>query len=54
MPNQLGKFCPYLATLTKPLRELLSKRNSCFWSSILNEAFEEVKTELTKCTVFEM
>ena len=30
MANQLGRFCPHLATLTKPLRELLSKRNSLF------------------------
>ena len=54
MANQLGKFCPHLATLTKPLQELLSKRNSWFWSSIHNEAFEEVKTELTKSAVLAM
>ena len=34
MANQLGKFCPHLATLTKPLREILSKSNSWLWSSI--------------------
>ena len=54
MANQLDNFCPHLATLTKPLRELLSKRNSWFWSSIHNKAFEEVKTELTKSTVLAM
>ena len=28
MANQLGKFSPNLATITQPLRELLSKKNS--------------------------
>jgi len=55
MANQFGKFCPHLATVTKFLRELLSKRKSWFWISIHNdEAFEQVKTELTKSTALAM
>ena len=33
MVNQLGKFSPNLADLTRPLRELLSKRNAWTWGA---------------------
>ena len=50
MANQLGKFSPSLATLTQPLRELLSKKNAWIWSSAQDQAFQAVKHELSKDT----
>ena len=51
MINQFGKFSPNLAELTQPLRELLRKQNSWTWSHAQDQAFTNVKTELTKPTV---
>ena len=51
MVNQLSKFTPNIASLTKPLRELLSTKKSWCWSHFQDEAFEKVKTELTKPSV---
>ena len=48
MTNQLGKFSPNLANLTKPLRELLSKKFSWLWGPDQERAFHQVKEELTK------
>ena len=31
MINQLGKFTPHLAQITKPMRDLLSKKNDWTW-----------------------
>ena len=50
MVNQLGKFSPSLATLTQPLRELLSTKNAWVWGPIQGQAFEAVKTEISKET----
>lgn len=44
--NYLNKFSPRLATLTKPLRELTSKKNDFTWSSQEQQAFEEIKKEI--------
>ena len=46
MVNHLGKFSPQLATLTHPLRELLSKKNSWTWGKEQDDAFNKVKAEL--------
>ena len=54
MANQMGKFSPNLANLTQPLRELLSKKNSWYWSSHHDQAFDQVKMELTRPTVLTM
>ena len=54
MANQLGKFSPNLANLTQLLRELLSKNNSWYWSSHHDQAFDQVKMELTRPTVLTM
>ena len=43
--NQLGKISPKLATITKPLRDLLSKQNQWTWGQSQAHAFEEVKRE---------
>ena len=34
MANQLGEFSPKLATITKPLRDLLSKHNQWTWDRV--------------------
>ena len=47
MANQLGKFSPNLANLTRPLRELLAKRSIWRWDEAQATAFKEVKRELT-------
>ena len=47
MVNQLGKFTP---TITQPLHELLSKKNSWCWTAN-QEAFNATKKELLKPTV---
>ena len=43
MTNQLSKFSPRMAEMSKPLLELLSKKN---WSEPQQKAFEVIKTEL--------
>ncbi len=51
MANQLGKFSPHLADLSKPLRELLSTRAAWVWDQSQDIAFQQVKEELTKPVV---
>ena len=51
MVNQLSKFTPNIASLTKPLREPLSTKKSWCWSHFQDEAFEKVKMELTKPSI---
>jgi len=51
MVNQLSKFTPNIASLTKPLRELLSTKKSWCWSHFQDDAFEKVKLELTKPSI---
>ena len=46
MDNQLGKFSPVMAELTKPLRELLSKKSSWLWGPSQAEAFRKIKLKL--------
>ena len=50
MVNQLGKFSENLATLTQPLRELLSKKHTWLWGPSQERAFTQVKDELSKPT----
>lgn len=54
MVNQLGKFSPHLATLTQPLRELLSTKNVWMWGPSQEGAFKTVKEELSKPTVLDL
>ena len=51
MVNQLGKFSSQLATITQPLRELLSKNQEWIWGPSQEQAFLKVKEELSKPTV---
>ena len=50
MVNQIGKFSQNLATLTQPLRELLSKKHAWVWGPSQEQAFSQVKDELSKPT----
>ena len=47
MVNQQSKFAPALAEKTKPLRDLLSRKNDWFWGDTQNEAFNHIKKILT-------
>lgn len=51
MANQLGKFTPHLSELSQPLRELLSTKHSWTWGPSQEQAFVQIKSELTKPTV---
>lgn len=46
MVNQLTKFQPHIAELTKPLRVLLSTKNHWKWGEIQQQAFSSVKNSL--------
>ena len=43
MINQLSKFTDHLADKTKPLRDLLSKKNSWSWGYAQDKAFKETR-----------
>lgn len=49
--NQLGRFSPRLASMTHPLRQLLSKDTSWYWGQQQQQAFEDCKAELASPTV---
>ena len=46
--NYMAKFCPNLAQVTSPLRQLLSKGSEFRWDSIQANAFNEIKTLMTQ------
>ena len=47
MINQQSKFSPSLAENTKPLRDLLSKKNHWSWTSVHQETFDRLKESLS-------
>ena len=47
MINQLAKFVPHIATITKPIRELLVKTNVWVWDHSQESAFQELKRIIT-------
>lgn len=49
--NQMSKFAPNLAEVTKPLRDLLVKGNQWVWGEAQQRAFDEVKRMLTTTPV---
>ena len=51
MVNQLGKFSPCLADLSKLLLQLLSSKDTWIWNQPQDSAFQQVKQELTKPVV---
>ena len=54
MCNHLSKFSPNLAEKTKPLRELLNKRNQWTWGEPQQTAFTEVKEALVTSPVLSL
>ena len=54
MTNQLGKFSPHLAELSQPLRDLLSTKRAWLWGPAQEQAFTQVKEELTRSTVLSL
>ena len=46
MVNHLSKFTPNLAERTKPLQELLNKKNHWAWGEPQREAFQEIEQAL--------
>ena len=46
MVNQLSKFEPHIAELTKPLRDLLSTKNHWTWGEMHQTAFSSVENSL--------
>ena len=51
MANQMGKFSPRLAEVSQPLRELLSTKQLWTWGPSQEQAFAQVKAELSQSTV---
>ena len=47
MVNQMDKFSPNIAHISKPLRELLSTKNTWTWISAQEESFNKPKEELS-------
>ena len=47
MVNQLNKFSPNQAEITKPLRDVLTIRNEWHWGHPQQKAFEQLKKELS-------
>ena len=43
MVNQLGKFSPNIAEFIKPLRDLLSTRNSWMWGTSQTDVFNKIR-----------
>ena len=46
--NHLAKFLPRLSEIAHPIRELTTKNRSFVWSKQHDEAFEEIKTLVTR------
>lgn len=44
MVNYVGNFIPNLAMLTKPLRDLLKKKNEFTWTLVHDECVNKLKT----------
>ena len=51
MINQLGNFSPNLASITQPLRELMSSKSAWIWGPAQEQSFQASKDELSKPTV---
>ena len=47
MINQLGKFSPSLASITQPLRELMSSKSAWIWGPAQEQSFQASKDELS-------
>ena len=47
MVNQMTKFSPNIAHISKPLRELLSTRNAWTWTATQEHSFNKLKEEIS-------
>lgn len=47
LANYLAKFIPHLASLTTPLKALLSEKNEWTWGHSQIQAFQQLKEELS-------
>ena len=52
MVNHVSKFADHLASKTKPLRELLKKKNTWVWGEPQDQAFTEIKEVQTTAPIF--
>ena len=50
MVNQMAKHIPHLTDLTKPLRDLLSQKNSLLWGEAQKTAFQSIIETLSSTT----
>ena len=51
MVNHVSKFAKHLASKTKPLRELLKKKNTWHWGQPQEQAFREIKEMMTSAPI---
>ena len=51
MTTQLSKFTPHLSETTKPLRDLLSTKNTWTWGEPQQKAFQQIKKQLSSTPV---
>ena len=51
MVNQMSKFSPNIAQISKPLRELLSSKNSWNWTANQEDSIIKLKKEISSPTV---
>lgn len=51
MVNQLGKFTPHLAEITKPMRDLLCKKNDWTWGHDQQRCFKQLKESITSTPI---
>ena len=51
MVSNVSKFADHLASKTKPLRELLKKKNTWVWGQPQDQAFTEIKEALTTAPI---
>ena len=54
MVNQLGKFSPNIAELSKPLQELLSAKKAWLWTPTQDKDFTNLKRDLTTPNILTM
>ena len=47
MVNQMEKYIPHLTSISNPLRDLLSQRNTWLWGNAQQHAFNKVKNALS-------
>ena len=54
MVNQLGRFSPNIAELSKPLQELLNAKKAWLWTPTQDKYFTNLKKDLTTPNILTM